>query len=331
MLRGIFEKFRKPKREPIILLNMQDNDPTRGDMHGYSGIARHMADIVGGRVETVDDDSLMQRYPDAKTPAGALSAYLEENGYPDIYFGKSSKRFQAHLLQNGTDYVVDILNETFARLFTDDGELVPHHLDAAELERAGAAFERDHPDCGAPMITLFMAAAFSENATQMAERLTDVLKHTPDATLFVCTSWRTDDDTFDAFMKKLKLHMDASGLRNHVETFELNAERAAGNDANPYRGLLHKSDHCIVWGESRSMVSEVLATGKTPYILEAEDRFEHSIAKRLVKRLDAHPKGRALATDRIAPVDVTRDIADNLVGKYQNARRIPRSLRGNFL
>lgn len=242
MFQRIFNKAQKKKPLPIILINSLDNDKTRGDMHGYAGIAAHLAQKMNAKIVTTDNAVLAAQYPDAGTPEKALRCYLDAYGAPEIYFGKCDETTRAYLYENGTRHIEATLNETFSRLYEKNTDLVPHHITQARLKQATENLEADYPDLKQPLITVFIANVVEQTADMLSKKLA---------------------------------------------------------------------------GISRSMVSEVLATGKTVYILQDEDSFKNALARGQAKRFDSHPEKTPLATETIPPVDVTQKIAEDVYERYK--------------
>lgn len=334
MLRRLFHRTASPTPPKRVLVYKADNDPTRGDMHGYDGIVGQLATLMQATVTEVDDAALAALYPNMQPGETSLKKYISENGAPDVFFGKCSDRFKNFLYDGGTRQIEDILNETYARLYVKNPELVPHHITAEMLTEAEKNLEATYPGLPQPLIAVFMADASKDEVKDCVEKLTGIVTQYPKASIFVCTSWRTPDHVYKDFMTQMDDALKHTGLENHTTLtgFNLNLRRAAGDSNNPYPGLLQRCDHAIVWGNSHSMVSEVLATGKTVYTLAAVDVYQHTRADGLADCFKTHPAGAPLETRQITPVDVTKQIAQQIYKQYRRAPNpnsfITRLIRG---
>lgn len=74
----------------MVMVYIGDDDPSRGDSHGFKGIGQRMAQKLGGRFHYIEDKHLSQLYPGYPRREDALEQYMKQHGKPDILLGRGA-------------------------------------------------------------------------------------------------------------------------------------------------------------------------------------------------------------------------------------------------
>lgn len=142
-------------------------------------------------------------------------------------------------------------------------------------------------------------------------------------TVFICTSRRTEDSNYQNLKWRLEEIARKRGLegRLKIKTYDFRENLGKADNFNPYIGLINEADHIVVGGESLSMLSEPLAVGKPAIIYEPGMSHGKLYKKGLVIDFKACSADTRFDADapRIKPVNITEDITDRLIGKFQEA------------
>lgn len=329
MLKGLFTRTAKSPfigLRPRIVVDFGHDDPSRGDMHGFAGLARRIAHKLGGEAVFVDAESLALAHPGADSHLERLMAFFDKTAYPDIVFSKDADAFtQERLKEKGTGLVVKSVNEKLSARIPrpcDSPHMVAHHLSPDILQSEGAKFAREYGELPRPYIAVLVADCIEPDAD--SEKLAEICRNYDEATVFVCTSRRSWRDFYEMFLENLKTLAAQSGMgeRLHVVGYDFNFHQETyGPEGhyNMYPGLLDQADHLILTGYSGSIASEVLATGKVPFATKHE-WYGQMVADGLVASFAACSPDKPLQTARVTPIDITADLADYLIGCHSRNR-----------
>lgn len=331
MFKGLFTRTAKSAfigLRPRIVVDFGDDDPSRGDMHGFAGLARRIAHKFGGEAVFIDAESLALAHPGGGSHQARLMAFFEKSGYPDILFGWSRDNDPAQLArlrQKGTGLVVNSVNEKLSTRIPrpcDSPYMVAHHLSPDTLRFEGEKFAREYDELPRPYIAVLVADCIEPDAD--SQKLAEICRNYAEATVFVCTSRRSWSDFYEVFLENLKARAAAFGMgeRLHVVGYDFQSHQDRyGPNAhyNMYPGLLDQADHVILSGYSGSIASEVLATGKVPFATKHE-WYGQMVEDGLVASFAACSPDKPLQTARVTPIDITGDLADYLIGCHRRNR-----------
>ncbi|GEM_PF-2411492 len=348
---------------PTILVNVGNDDPTRGDAAGWRGLARAIAKKTGAQVlysdtskfvtteeytvpvqeelkdsafrlgslligakakaeEKVTTENVITQYPEKlQDYETALAQNLERYAPPSIVFGK---RCNTALRSTGQDpedvYYVTDYNESLSSSLLSERELVSHHLTPEILAEAGAKFDEKHPDIKKPIIAVMLVDPYDEdNQNDFTARITKMVKHYPEATIYLCSSRRTEKANYDQLLEKLQKSMIDAGLntedRKRVDVVGYAFDRKAAY--NPYQGLIARAKHFIIWGDSMSMMSEALYSGKTVYAYKY-GYAENLVKKGCVRQFNELNMNEPPFSKQFEPINLTDQLANKLIETITN-------------
>lgn len=325
MLRSLFNAAARPlyvPEKPVVLVNTAADDCSRGDSHAYMGIAKIVTEKLGGEYRLVTNDMLKTDYP-ALAPAEAINFYYRDHGIPDIIFSR------LHYLHYDPDvigekakktkpYVITAMNEDLSRQSRFSARLVAHHLTPSLLTVEGKKLAQAYPDMKSPLITVMMA---DSEYYGLAQTLIPRLKDLPEATIFVCSGRRTDSSTLTVVMGTLESELDKAGRRDDINLlhYDFRANRNTGT-LNPYIGLIDRSDHIIVCGDSYSIVSESLSKQQAIYMHRVNTYFTDYlplVKKGLVKSFD---DASGLSKTPVHVPNPTEKSANSVISGYKSYR-----------
>ncbi len=324
---------------PFVLVDIGDDTMTRGDTHGYIGLAKRLAERLGAKLRIEDYNSLADRYPhlaatQAKAGSG-LSAeandlqrqrretFYREEGYPDFLFSRTSSDTREYLEARAVGLRIRALNEALpikllGGAYKDksvNGMVIPHHLTPDMLAHEGRRFAEEYAELPRPFIAINLVMGNASNPLRLPERLGALAAAYESATFFVCTCHRTDEQHRETFMKLLREQF-AGGLKDKfpIVEFDFLANENAygtGNYWNIYKGMLDQADHIVQYGSSGSMVAEALSTGKAVHLAGSDCNFPAQ--EKYIKRIFNYAAGEPLVTQRFAPLDLNADCVEALV------------------
>ncbi len=304
--------------KPRILVDAGDGVPSRGDVHGIIGLAQHVAHRLEGEYHYVDKAVLADMFPAIQGYRQQFAAYNKTHPTADIVFKSSHTSFCD--LDYGPQAVSFCAadNEHYLKRYMpgESSGLVPHHVTQDTLKTAGAAFNTQHPDLQRPLIAVMVAESAYTRA--FVRKLDELCRDMKGGTIFVCTSWRTSDETYEALMRDLnQTFQSSSSYDMRVTGYHLNGNQNGGN-INPYTGLVAEADHLCLIGHSRSMISEMLMSGKAVHTygqkypqLEKSGMTIDLLSLAADARLESH---------EIDPPDITARLAEAIVEEYKKKR-----------
>lgn len=294
-----------------------NDDPTRGDSHGFAGIGARMAQKLNGSYSYLEDKHLKALYPKI-SPHIALRHYFKDHGKPDIMLSR-------YYIHHGTMtshvplLTVSDINEYLSSELLGERSLVSHHLTPELLEEEGKKFRAHYPDIAHPLIAVTMVNI--RNIDAFAQKLVSKCAAYDACTVFLCSSRRTEHDNYAQLKSTLEKLAAEKGLTEKINVTGYNHHVQEPDAFNPYIGLLDTADHVIVAGESLSMQSEPLAAGKPVIVFES--CYTHTRLKKegLMIDFNACANDTRFEERRIAPVNITENIADRLIEKFNRAAK----------
>lgn len=323
-------------RKPVVMAYIGKDDPLRGDSKAAIGLSRLVAEMIAGHYVYLDKAILDNNFPNTKDIAAQLREHIKTNGSPDIVIG----HLDSYMTRTGerTPFSVECINEYLAEEVSGRLKscgLVAHHLTPEILDQAGAEFAEQYPDIKGELIAIMLGGDVWESARVVSStinRLKKIAQHYDQATLFVCPSRRTGD-TYADVMHHLKRNLNRKkpldhSLPGYKETFTSHAEpkiHVMGTDYetitsggfNPYLGLLARAKHLVVIGESPSLISEALFTGKNIYGAHLDCTYTRLINRGYLVPVEDLSPQKKLPTKAMEPLNVSREIAESIVREYR--------------
>jgi hypothetical protein len=311
--------------QPLVMAWIGQDDPHRGDSKASIGLAKLCAEMVGGRYVYVDEAMLDEQFPKAKDYKEKVAAALREIGQPDILIGMHGGD-AFYTAEKRPLITMSHINETLSNKYGED-KLVPHHLTQADLDKAGAEFDAHYPNIKGPLIAV-MIGNDTPNVFDTINKINDIGRQYDDVTYFVCPSRRSERAPQLAFehlgnslhsvfrskdfgdylydLSQWGRDVIYSSYENLVEGF------------NPYLGLLARADHIVVSGQSYSLVSEALFTGKNIYTDWMCSEYTNLVNRGYIVPIDALDVTKPFPTKPMPALDITQKIADVIVDNFKN-------------
>lgn len=323
MLKTIFNKAAKPSylpEKPIVLVSTLHDDKNRGDSHGYIGIGKMIAEKLGGAYHYVDETVLQERYADGTDWEKGLYNFVEEFGTPDIFFCRYifPAIWSVANEMGKRSFVISEINDNLTPYFSPLRKIVAHHLTPSLLQEEGKKFDAAYPDLPRPLVAVMMA---NHSTQSLPEILTSRLQTTGPSTIFVCSGRRTSTDSYNDMIGRLKSSAEENGV-SQSQVVGYNFEKDYyDNVYNPYMGLLDRADHIVVCGDSMSIVSEALATGKSVHLCNNHDGYKSLERKGYISFFNETARNTPLETTAMPPLNRTAHIADRIIRQYRRAQQ----------
>lgn len=311
--------------QPLVMAWIGQDDPNRGDSKASIGLAKLCAEMVGGRYVYVDEAMLNEQFPKAKAYQEKVEAALREIGQPDILIGMRSGDAY-YTAEKRPMITVAHINETLSIKYGDD-RLVPHHLTQKDLNAAGQEFDQHYPKIKGPLVAL-MIGNDAPDIRDTIKKIHEIGKQYDDITFFICPSRRSFrapqmaydhlDNNLSAVFRSKTIGGYFGDLLSRGRDVLFTDYEQSINGYNPYLGLLARADHIVVSGQSYSLVSEALFTGKNIYTDWMCSEYTDLVDQGYIvpiKELDA---GQVFPTKPMPALDVTRKIADMIVDNFKN-------------
>ncbi len=326
---------------PLIMAYIGDDDPHRGDSKATQGLGRIIANIMKGDYIYVDAAMLERSFPKLSGGKDRLAAYAKSRR-PDIVIG-TWKAITVDTDHDSPFYTVSCLNEGIigrAPSKKRRSGFVPHHLTQDLLTAEKAEFKKHYPKIEGPLIAVMLGGNHVEIPYDLSKHLTSLASAYPQVTFFFCPCRRSgplkddtirylrrdlfetekrflmDRHTLDGRLKKIFANLAARppspGLTGGTSILDVNYDDAIAG-YNPYLGLLASADHIIVAGESYSLVSEALFTGKKVYTFHPA--HDYTALKRVID-LESIDHTRPLPVYQGKSFDLTGEIATGIVKSY---------------
>ncbi|GEM_PF-1121899 len=350
MLKSLFNRAARPSylpEKPIIMVSTIGDDDNRGDSHAYMGLARVVAEKLGGEYRHINDNTITAAYPTLQARDRALHEYFNDNGVPDILFSRfyhSPQLWypvytekQDDLFITKCPHIITAMNESLTKKANGEDVLVSHHLTPSLLKAEGDKLLEAYPKIkDAPLITVMMA---DNTNYELAEALIPRLKDLPQSTLFICSGRRTDGNHFNELMNSMAHEIGKHGVQNRVRVmgYDFQKEIQRPNTLNPYMGLIAQSDHIVICGDSRSIVSEALSAQRSLYMYQGaysnhiEEMYSPLLRDRIILPLNKRDAATPLATHPVCIRNPTEQTADRIIKDYKrNCRRQLGMVRGTL-
>lgn len=312
---------------PMVMVYIGDDDPSRGDSHGFKGIGMRMAQKLHGEFHYLENRHLVDLYPDISRPRDAFLKYLKDHGKPDImlsrygYYGDMMTSISPRL-------IVSDINEGLSDSLLGENSLVSHHLTPELLEEQGKQFRDNYKEIKTPLVAVMMVNL--HDIESFAQKMVSKgAAYEEGVTVFICTSRRTHQDNYAKLKTRLEELAAEKGLSGKLHISGYNFHEHVGQKTfNPYVGLIQEADHVVVAGESMSMVSEPLASGKPVYLYEPGHGYSSLKKKGLAIDFNTTAADTRFNEHRIKAVNITEDITDRLIDKFNKSSRKHTGLLG---
>lgn len=305
---------------PMVMVYIGDDDPTRGDSHGFKGIGLRMAQKLGGRFHYLEDKHLTQMYPGMPDPRNALDLYMKQHGKPDILLSRAAY-YGGMMTRISPLMMVRDINEGLSSDLLGDISLVSHHLTPEIFDEHGKKFRDHYKDIKSPIVAVMMVNI--QDVESFAQRMISKCAQHDELTVFICTSRRTYQDNYIQLKGRMEELAREKGLgeRLKIDGYNFHEHLGKENVFNPYIGLIKEADHIIVGGDSLSMVSEPLAAGKRVMVFEPAHGYSSLKEKGMVIHFNDCAADKRFETPSFKPVNVTEDIANKLVDQFNKVAR----------
>lgn len=304
-----------------VLSYIGSDDPARGDSQAVKGLGRAFAEKTGRKWVMLDDETVRALYPDHSAD-DAYENYFLENGHPAIVLANSRNIGERGFPHS---HVICGNNEELSRIYNPDfPSLVSHHLTEASLTEARSRFEVNFPALGKPLIAL-MHIETGLRHTELAGKIASMLKAEGfgEACVFLCGTRRTPVQAQIDLLKGLRSEAANSGLCIDVQNYLLGPQFNRNEDFNPYAGLIASADHFILSGESKSIISECLFSGKS--VMTFNTSYPDLEAQGLAHNLTGYDGEKGFPTRNLKHLNVTDMIVDAMIEKHARSfrRRAP--------
>lgn len=301
------------KHGPHIYYILSDDEPTRGDSHGYAGIGRTMAQKLDGTFFQIDDKNLAKLYPEEPSEYDRERKFLHDYGTADIVICRS--RYSTGIYTDNDTIFIEGRNENLGTELNKD-MLVAHHVTPELLTSEGHKFCAHYKNDIQGTLIAFLLVENIASTKLLGQTLVRQALQNEQATIFLTTCWRTTESDYNAVMQGCRDAIKAANAEDRIKlvSYHLNEEKENGSAYNPYVGLLDQSDHIILWGRSHSMFSEAAATGKTVHVNcigHDNGGYKHLEGKGVVRHYDFETE--SLETVKGAAINKTDEIAEAMI------------------
>lgn len=302
---------------PRVMVYIGHDDPSRGDSHGFKGIGARMAQKLGGQFHYLENKHLQEMYPGETDP---MALYVRDHGKPDILFSRFGD-FGGMMTSITPLMMVDSINEDLSAVLLGEKSLVAHHLTEEVLSEQGKQFRENYKDITTPLVAVMLVNI--RDVETFAQKMVSKCAAYDEVTVFLCTSRRTYEDNYLQVKNRLNTLAEEHGLagRMRVEGYSFQDSLRRDGAFNPYIGLINEADHIVVAGESLSMISEPLAIGKPTMVYEAGYTHNKLKKKGLVIDFNASAADTRFETPHVAPINITEDITNKLIDRFNEAVR----------
>ncbi len=310
--------FHDHNKKPVILVNHECDDPARGDARGRKGLAEAMGRSHGVDVLYADRNVLDVFYPDLSLQSYhvKLGRFLKDkNAKPVMVMGYNCDLalLEAGVTPSSVPYCSDI-NDDLAIDYLGEGELVAHNLTADRLHEAARLFDVQHPELSGVTIISVMTAfqrsgyGYENECDVFSEHMASMLAGVERGAIYICGTRRNDPSKQAELQEALVRHLSQSGLYN-VDVLNWSFTH---DGFNPYLGLLTRAEHTILWGDSRSILSEALFAGKSVHSFSCSQSPQLEQAGFVWSFLQCDQ----FATKDIIAPNITQQLADKLWDAY---------------
>ncbi len=326
--------MKKSVKEPLVVAFIGRDDPHRGDSRGAVGVARAAAEMLGGRYKAVYDDDLTSHFNSKSAYTERLQEFAREfdaEGGVDILLGSTCHEIHGFLKKEPL-IIESRWNEEYSekRIAAPAG-LVAHDLTKGKLQAEADLFKTHYPDIKGPLVGIMMGGC-CVNIPSIVDDLLLKARHHDALTFFICPSRRTES-YYDQIMDEIRNRR----RDDFPELVVLGKEYdKAISGYNPYYGLLGSADHLVLIGESGSMISEALFTGKPLYMAHMfQVQMSPLKFQGYLTELDGDTD-KPFISRQMPPLNVTADVAASIADEYlqkkdEIAKICKRSSGGAFM
>lgn len=315
------------QERPVILVNTSDVDTTRGDVAGWRGLARIIAKKTGARILYADEDTLRRRYINHATNEDyqelLAEMLLEEKAVPEIVCGRQCFRALDKIGQGRNDvFEICDINEKISSNLLDENLLVSHHLTPEAMAIEGARFDRKHPYIKGPVMAVMLVDPTYDESVSFARKIVPLMAHYPESTIYLCGCRRTKPNDQKNLEDLINDQIKARGMTGRI-TLESYVFSREDDHYNPYKGLIAKAKHFVIWGDSQSLLSEALYSGKTVYTYAQRWHIDGLARKGYAYRFNELAENEPPLSNEFEPVNLTNQIAEKLLERMalQNKNR----------
>lgn len=309
------KSFDKSEKEPLVVSFIGQDDPYRGDSRGSVGLGREVAKLINANHHVVSEYSLAEHFNSLASYQDRLKSYVDMVQSADIVIGRGIEDFLDLMLDYGCIpyFMTQATNEYTASIRSAyKGALVAHDLTQDTLLNEAGVFKSHYPDIKGSLVGVLLGGCCCDPDQLAKQLLLKAEKHEA-LTFFICPSGRTDF-YYQELLDEIKVQR--GDMFPELTVLGKEYEKCV-DGYNPYYGLLGSADHLVLLGESGSMLSEALYTGKPLHV----SKFTRENTERLFA------EGRLIAleqvTDRpflsrsIGALDVTKEIALSIARDYE--------------
>lgn len=302
----------------IILINVDCDDPTRGDIAGWRGLGRSLSKRFNREAVYVDDKLIRAAYPDAAQSEGydtLLARYLNDNHYiPSHVIGHVCNTAIEQTGQNlKSVHQIHVQNEFLSSSILKERELVSHHLTQDILAEHTKHFDAHHPTIKTPIMAVMLVDPYGEgHQDYFANKIVQMMAHYENgSTIYLCGSRRTTQECQQNLQNAINKEITKKyGGDKKIDV--LSHEFHHDSDYNPYIGLIARAKHFTVWGDSQSLMSEALYSGRPVYLYKSCSA-NNLIDKGYVYDFTKIPERLAPPYKEFPPLNLTDKIANVLI------------------
>ena len=305
------------------MVNIAHDDETRGDVAGWRGLAHEVSQKLGGTVIEASKAKLKEAFPDQWDKVSydvLLAQFLKAASPPSWVFGHKCEKTLNEIGQNPEDvHWVWEVNEWLSEHHLGEKTLVSHNLTQEQLATEGEVFDKRHPFIKKPIIAVMIVSVQDpELRKAFAERIVSVMANYPEASIYLCGSRRTWEKPQAELIKEIGQEIERQNLGNKLDLYSHEFSYKA--PYNPYLGLIARAKHFVIYGDSQSMLSECLFSGKTVYVYDFEE--PHKLVRQKLVAMFNNLTGKSITTAReFTPVNFTERLARKLVSNANEADR----------
>lgn len=304
---------------PMVMVYIGDDDPKRGESVNALGLANNIAQKLGGRAALVNKAQLSSFLHERGDPTIIFERDFKDGGMTCIDWRSKCKTPPALVIPNANiDLGPGISGVAIARRFLQEKDLVPHHLTPHIFAEKKQEFLSLYPDLPRPLIAAMITDP--DIVMELQAPLARALQSYDQASVFVCSGRDISSTQFKNHIHQLQANLFALDLTQRITLigYDYDRESAITGSYNPYIGLLAAANHVIVSGDSKSTISETLATGKRPIVHDLPLGIPSRLAQRgLAVSFNTVAADRRLpASSECAPVDITSRLAEKIISTY---------------
>ena len=305
--------------KPLIWAYIGKDDPTRGDSRGANGLAKEVARLMGGRMVYVDKTMLDKNFKYTSSIHEAIGSLIARDGTPDMVIGTQSYDV-VNIRSCRPTMIVNQINESIDQASRSRTNLVPHDLSPDILAEAGREFRKKYPALKGKLHTVLLSSFYSDSEYTAIRKLAHILAFENRSTVFFCPNRRVPEDRYKKLVQTLCSELLSLGIGDRVHVIAPTFEDIR-KDYNPYRGLIAESDHMMQIGDSHSMVSEGVCTGRPLYLTQDISYYKELRAMGYVKDFTSEAQ-YPLPTKTLPPISITTEVAGKLVEEFDRLARL---------